>query len=416
MPRAARNSNPWESANPFRVERVGEALVLRRSLRGVALAGCRICWLSIWTCGCAMLAREVWLKPGLQTVLFAVPFFVAWFAVASILVHLLTGEEEVRLGPDGLAYLWRAIIPLRRRVVPLDQIKGIVAEPDEPSSPADEDAASAGVRAVTLGAPIRFGLGLKLAHREEAAALLRETLAALAADPLSANPLDAKALAALADAPPLPEGSLIRIERDWGRLIVDRRFPFNPLTFAALTFFTFFWDGIVGVFLVQFATHPKSISWPALIIVPHTVIGLFLLVGWFGTLLTPFRRSTWTFEPGAIAERRTLFGLGRARTIAGAEPARVEFRKGGPRNRPRPRTGFETSDDAPFWVALVARDGSELLTVTRLTEGEARRLAAELESTFHDSLKQPHGSTLAMPAGRGDADPLFDRWLDDRPR
>jgi hypothetical protein len=364
-------------------------------------------WLAGWSLGCAMLAREAWAKPGLQIVLFATPFFAAWFAVAAILVHLIFGTEEVRVSPDGLEYAWRALVPLRRRAVPLDQVRAVVVEPEPRAATTDENAAAAGVRILNLGAPIRFGTGLDRAHREEAAALLREALDALAPDPFAPKPgPDA------GPAPP-PEGSRLRFERDWDRLVVRRRQPFDPIGFAGITFFVLFWDGIVSVFLLEFFKDPRSISWNVLIIVPHTIIGAFLLVAWSAALLAPFARRDWTFQPGLITDRRTLLGLGRTRELVGVEPARIDFRKGAARPRRAARIEPETSEDTPYHVALVGPDDADLIVVEKLAEGEARRLLAELEATYRDSLKH-RPPTLAMPVGPGDADPLFDRWLDDR--
>src|SRR5690349_15727066 len=112
---------------PFRIEREGRTLVLRRRLTTTAATviggGFVTLWLTLWTFGCVMLARQFLSEPGLQNFLFATPFFASWLAAAAVLAVLLAGEEELRLGPGGLEYRWRAIVTLRRRSVPLDQVR-----------------------------------------------------------------------------------------------------------------------------------------------------------------------------------------------------------------------------------------------------------------------------------------------------
>ncbi len=399
-----------------RAEPQGDDLVYRRRIGSFGVGGFLLVWIAGWSAGCAMLAWKLISEPTFEHALFATPFFAAWGFVASILLVQFFGREHLRLGPDGLQYRKTALIPLAQRTIPLDQIKSFSLE-SERSRDANDNTAL-GIKVITLGQPVTFASGLKREDRSQLARQFEHHLDSLSSRRIVTQPAEAllpnhHGTSGFA----LPEGSTLRLERDWDGLLVTRHDPFRLQAFAVVTFLNLFWNGIVGVFVWKAITELNPFL--LLFLSLHILFGLLIFLGWFASLFAPFARHKWSFRPAEITSRFSVFGLGWTRRVEDPSPARVEFRKNGPK-RSKNRTSKAASttplEEQPFSVAIVGQDGLDLIAVKNLTEGEARCLQAELTSIFRDALARSRATTnepLSIPMEK--TNPLWDKWLDDQP-
>ncbi len=378
---------------------------MRTGSRGTA--GFLALWLAGWSFGCVLMGVKAVFEPGSFPLVAIIPFYAAWIFVGCIEVFQIFGREELRLGLEGLRYRLRAIVTISDRTIPLDQVKAVVADPEAP--PSDDASQSAGVTVITLGRPLRVGQGLETDSRRQLAGLLDEHLRGLTPALIAEPPSARKGDRVWPPGPALPEGSPLRIDREYDGFRLTRRYPFSLRVFGGATFFVAFWDGIVSVFVQQALTKRE---WAMLAFISiHATIGLLLLLGWLWLIVAPFCRRTWTFRPFEIIERFSAFGLPWSRHREPPQPARVELRKGDPPRRGKfPLwTGSNPLGETPFAVALVDPGGGDRIVVNGLTEGEALCLESELCHLYSSGKAPPVALQETTPAG-----PLWDPWLDDR--
>lgn len=152
-----------EVARPLKcrvhIKQAGEDLVLRRRTGSFAGAGFLLLWLTGWTVACVFLVGAVAREPTPEHIIFALPFWSSWLFVTLSLAWLLFGSENLRIGPDGLEYRSRALVPLRERHVPLHEIRGV----SHYSRVVDHehDRTEHGLMIETLGKPVRYGQGVE---------------------------------------------------------------------------------------------------------------------------------------------------------------------------------------------------------------------------------------------------------------
>ncbi len=377
-----------------RVEEFGGELTLWRRTGSIAVGLFLLLWFCGWTAGCAFLLHEVVTRREAFLLLFAVPFLAAWVFVALLLPWQFFGFERLRIGPDGLHHEWGALIVLGRRHCGLDAVRRVCRFATAADSETNER--RHGLRIETTGAPIRFGKGAGDKELRWLADLIQRHIHRLAPGaPCESATSASKALSAFAASEAAvevlqpttaraerPADAALRLDREFNRTVFTRRTPVRAVLAAigGVTLICLFWNGIVGVFVVQLF---REFQWfLAVFLVPFVAVGLLIVGVWLAALLTPFTSTQWVFRPGEIATCRRVLGLGREKSYPLGRLARLELRReAGRKNRFRSTDADETAD-RPYALALVNEDGSDLITFDGLTEGEARWIAAELYQDF----------------------------------
>jgi hypothetical protein len=385
-----------------RVEQIDDVLLLRRRTGSFGTGLFLSLWLTGWTVGCVFLAGMVARQPTLEHILFAVPFWSSWVLVVCLLARCFFGVECLRIAADGLEFRSRALVTLWRRCVPLEEIKGVA----EFSRITDSESGTTthGLKIVTLGRPVRFGLGVESMERLWLADLLRSHLSrlvpgfavsSLAKDAVQIEVLDPGVV------PAEPSDCSIRILTDWDGTTFARRRAFSIVALGGITFLNLFWNGVVGIFVLQLY---KEFQWFLFFfLIPFEAIGLGMMAVWFATLTAPFWVETWAIGPVEIVRRFSVFGLGRSCRVEVSDLGRVELRTNARSRKRLLRQGHEDEDDTPFTLGFVGREGGDLLAIDDLTEGEARWVGGRVCELLKGSLPK---------AGKSAPGPLWDREFD----
>lgn len=389
------------------IERVGDELRIHKRSRLDFGGAFLLFWLAGWSIGCAFLAREVIRKPELRTILFAVPFFSAWFLAAGLCVLATFSRTEIRIGPGGIRHRWRALVLLDDRTIPLDQIKSVEVSPDP--EPNDEEKRVGTVMILTLGNHIVCGCGLPLDERLALADLIDEHVLSLSPRVRFVPPATECRPSDVPAAPPLPDDSTLRLARDPDAFRVWRHHDFSVGTILIATSIMGFWNGCVAICTFDAV---KARQWNDLILMSfHILIGLFMLLGWLSLLVLPFCQRTWEFRPDIITERfrafrRPIWG----RQAFSQELTRIEVRPIFPRRSRQnpPQSDAQIEPPTDYSLALIDRDDRDILRIGGLAEGEALRLQTEL-GDFYGIPSNTRTAATASPNG----EPLWDRWLDE---
>jgi hypothetical protein len=378
-------------------------------------------WLAGWTAGCVFLTVMVAKQPDLERILFAIPFWAAWFAGASLLAHALFCREDLRLGPDGVTFRRNVLVPLTRRHVPLEEVTAFAPYYD----------ATKGVRGVemqTAGKPVRFAAELPDEERHSLLQKLNEHLATLrpkharqinevllklevppsdgetpqedddhaesrnvvvkdkTTEAASADiAVESASITLTADDPPTarPSDSAWRRVEDFQAIVFSSRGRLSFMSLLVLLFLNAFWNGIVSLFLLMalglIPGGPDGfMRWIMLLfLVPFVLIGLLFLVLLLAAILEPLRRSRWRFDDAEISYRFSYFGLGpRWRYPAThIDDLQIQWdvesdRKGKKRfTRKKPT---DAGDFVPHRLAFVDQNREPICSIDGLTEGEAR--------------------------------------------
>jgi hypothetical protein len=388
------------------VEQTADELVLWRRAGSLVVAAFLLVWLTGWTAGCVHLVGVVRREPTLEHLLFAVPFLASWVFVLAVLLGMLLGFERLRVGPDGLEY--RNLVG--RRFVPLGEVKAV--SHDSTVVDTENGRAEYGLRVETLGRPLRFGQGVDPAERLRLAELLVRQLRAFDPDrpvdhrpEVSAKPaVEVEVLRPAGAVPEPPSDCPIRSSADWDGSVFVRRGTFSLTALGAVTFACLFWDGIVGVFVLQLL---KNFQWFLFFfLIPFEAVGLALVAGWLAALLAPFRAERWVIGPGELMSRFSVLGMGRTRRVEAAEVGRVELRKNACGLRWHAR---DAEGNTPYSLGFVSRDGRDLLAIDDLTEGEARWVGGVACEVLKGCLAKDGQPAPPPHDGR---DTLWDREID----
>ena len=403
-----------EVARPLKcrvhIKQAGEDLVLRRRTGSFAGAGFLLLWLTGWTVACVFLVGAVAREPTPEHIIFALPFWSSWLFVTLSLAWLLFGSENLRIGPDGLEYRSRALVPLRERHVPLHEIRGV----SHYSRVVDHehDRTEHGLMIETLGKPVRYGQGVEPMEWLWLADRLHRHLQALVPDrTIEHRPEGAveksvriEVIRPEWDIPDPPSDSRIQSRTDWDRLDFVRRGSFSLAALGTVTFLNLFWNDIVAVFVMQLL---KEFQWfLCILLIPFEVIGLGMFLSWWAVLLAPFRVERWSISPGEISTRFSILGMGISRRYDAQELGRIELRKGASGwNLRQALQGDEA--DTPYSLGLVGRDGRDRLVIDGLTEGEARWVGGVACDVLKGRLPKDGGAATG-----GEAASLWDREID----
>jgi hypothetical protein len=391
--------------NSFKVKKEGDRLVLRRrtGIRGVGVF--ILVWLTFWTFGCVQLSTSLVREPSLRSLLFLALFWAGWCFAIWLLLQSFLGFEQLAISPDHLEL--RTLFT--RRSLPADEFRGLTLDRKEIQDGRRETTQPV-LKIVMQGEPLLLGQGLDEDELRWMAGLIGQHLGSRASGletespPASALKSSARieVLSPLFGVPGRPSDSRIERFEDWDGTTFRRRGRISFLDLAGLTLMCLFWNGVVGVFILEQIRHFKWFLF--FFMMPHELIGLGLIVSWLATLVRPFRDERWVFSSGEITARWSLFGISLKRSWDPGEVCQVELRQGQARRRP----WFTTSEGEPgrdCSLVLLGGDGSDLLRIASLTEGEARWLGGEICLLLKDSLKAP----AAEP---GPVESLYDRWLD----
>jgi hypothetical protein len=373
------------------VEQSGEDLVLRRWRGNLIGGGFLLLWLIGWTVGCVALVQKVIGKPDLENILLACPFLPSWVFVFVLMARLLFSFESLRLGPGGLEYHWSALVLRGERHVPLEAVKRVV----------DDHAALAfgsshyeyGLKIHTKGEPIYFAFGVAPMERLWLAELIRKHLQSLKSTWAMPAPGHAvkrttagysrsgdawvEVLQPHPHTPEMPADSAIRMYRDWDHIGFVRQSSVSWGLFGLVTFCHLFWNGIVGIFLMQLA---GQFQWSTFFfLIPFVVIGLAIFGIWLAVLSVPFWREHWAFRSEEMRGRFSVLGFGRSRRCELRSLDRIELRYGAvARKALVPLVDKDEEGTRPFSLGFVSPESQDLLVMDGLTEGEARWIAAEV--------------------------------------
>ena len=346
-------------------------------------------WLTGWTVGCVGLIGAVF--NDVSMLLFAVPFWVSWIAVASFLVWIYFGREILVVKHDKALFLRRAIITLTTRSVPRDDVLGFS---ECRSKHQENDQYLYGIEMKTMGKPVRFAFRLSPREREWLILQMNQSLGPDA--PTDSPDLEEPDTQPTDDAPRLAGGLTRQTTRDeppsdcsWVRTDnPDPEFEQRgsmpwPLLFGLL-FVNLFWNGIVSVFVMGLFGGMKGeevlegLEWWGMFVflIPFEVIGLSMFGRLIFVLAEPFRRTCWRFERYQITRHIQWPLIKRSKTWIVEQLDRIELRSGDAEEENQTITSTLSSNSTnESGLAFVSDDNADLCTFDDLTQGEALWIA-----------------------------------------
>lgn len=389
-----RTNVPRPSRCRTRIDELGSELELR-TRRFSAGQGCAVLfiggWLTGWSAGCVMLLGHVKADPSLMNVLFAIPFITAWFAVSGVLVGLLFGHQRLRLDSQGLDYEFRALVPLRRRHIPREELKQAVAAIGRATSQSN---AWACLRIETAGKPVNFGSDLDHDELHWLVQRVNQQLDRLKprrsrirdrssdAEPPQDEPQRSASGAetlTLASRPLVaPSDCRYALESDFDELRFVWAGRWSLATIGGATFLNLFWNGIVSVFVLELV---RDFQWLMFFfLIPFEAIGLAMFGAWVLALAAPACRERWTFGREEIAHRRSLFGLGWTRRYCAEPFDRIELHDRSTLSGASQQAAVidMTDSGGDYLLSFISRDQRIVVQIKSLTEGEARWIADQV--------------------------------------
>ena len=383
--------------------REGERLELRCRNPSWASGCFMVVWLSMWTVGCVFLAGMVIRDPKPFNFLFAIPFWASWVAVFVALLYAFFAREQCVLDHQGATFQRWALVPLKSRFIPLDEIHGF--DIFTTTVNAKSGATQNGLEMQTAGMSLRFLQGLPLGELQwlrsqlgehldllkqavqYAAGQLPEEAAALSHEPQSMELEvgDSKPLALAPQPVPPPSDTRWQLDDapDGPSFRQCGRFSFAAA--GGLLFINLFWNGIVSVFvceLLGFAPgnkRPQGLEWWGLFLflLPFEAIGLGMFVALLFVLLEPVRRTSWTFARAAIECRMQWLALGRTWTRGVVRCGRLEVRRDDARAARgqfhfKADNGTTGDDGGCYRLLFIDAENREVQSIGGLTEGEAQ--------------------------------------------
>jgi hypothetical protein len=339
-----------------------------------------LAWWVVWTGGCGFLIHKLATNPGWFMIAGAVPFLAVWLLVGAFIAYQLFGRERLELGPEGLGYELRVFFCVTKRRLPITELKGIEVS-DRPITHWGH--LQYWLEWSTLTWPIRLRSPLRTWERLWITDCILRRLHEVSPDAtrmaLPSPPEKAETLDPLSRTFPRPVES--RLEPIWGLNELELRAPGGWPGWKVVLFLTFmnaFWNGII---LMVVVSAWQKINWPwCLFVVPHQLIGAGILTLWTVSLLSPLQRTSWSFRPREVVERKELLGFGftRNQDLSGCrrlELAPVPSRLASWAMDPDGRAGR-------FGLRLLGPHENHLFTFRPLHEGEVRWMAQDLSRLF----------------------------------
>lgn len=380
----------------IRVVESGERLAFTHRQRQWGTGCFLLLWLTGWTVGCVFLVGVVAKDPKIQNLLFAVPFWASWIFVFCLVLTMFLQSERFAIDESGVSFVRRVIVPIRTRLVPLDEIQRF--KNCSKVTDSESGRTKAGIEMQTIGQPLCFAWGLPEQERDWLKYQLNQCLAALRgaalpeaqAAPKEEVPESAdaeqSALETLTPAKtPLepPSDSRWRRAEDFRDVIFVQHGRFSLSALGVLLFINAFWNGIVSVFVGVLCFgdangKPAGGEWWGLFVflIPFEVIGLVMFLALLAALIEPLRRTQWRFTDSMIERRTKWLGIGPKQRHWVDGLSRIELRAAGGGKR---RRGISlqniaaTGEDSPnMELSFVGKANIEICAMTGLTEGEAR--------------------------------------------
>jgi hypothetical protein len=384
-----------------RFETSGQRLTIQ--YRRFEASGCfLVLWLIGWTVGCVFLLGMVLTEPTLLHLGFAIPFWASWIFVFCWVMNSFFRREYFELGPEGIEFLCRVVIPIKRCTIPLGEVQGF----DSYSKVTDSESNTRtwGLEVRTDGQGLRFGQGLPDDERAWLIDQLQTHLARLVpnrnrAGVNSAASIEIETFEDHEDAAQQEKsGSVERLtltetpldppsDSRWMRLD-----DFHQITFVTrgrlgcgalgmLLFINAFWNGIVSVFLMQLFGGEDGLrgaEWWALFVflIPFEAIGVLMFAALLAALVEPLRRTRWSFAYGGAQWQMTWLGIGPHRSYPVDQLDRIELRTSS-----QLRFSFRSADDdnspmtSGYRLVFIDQYDLEQFTMDGLTQGEARWMA-----------------------------------------
>jgi hypothetical protein len=370
-------------------------------------------WLTGWTVGCVVLIGLAFHEPSVFTFLIGLPFWSAWVFTVCVCLSSIFLREQFVLDASGASFLRQVVVTLRRRYVPLHEIKSFKDFSEQVNS--ESGAVEHGIELQTAGLAIRFGQGLPEQERRWLLHELRHQLAELRLRDDHERPEVnvSNGDPTITIRPPVTEThytppSDCRWERDdrTGGVAFTQRGQMAWTAAFTLLFVTLFWNGIVSVFLfglfgysapfdfeltngeiqepLEREEHREQLDheapdgamwWGALIfLLPFVAIGLAISVALLFVLLEPLRTTVWNFSDDSIECSITRAGLGRSWNYPVDRLDRLELREHSNRSNTF-RVQFPQEGATCRQLTIVNKQNVEVCTIDDLTEGEARWMA-----------------------------------------
>lgn len=377
----------------------GDTLAIHKK-RGGGPALFLLLWLTAWTVGCVVLAGMVINEPSLGNFAFAIPFWASWLFVAAMLVWMLFGKETLLLRQDKALFLRTALITLRTRGVPREEILGFR---ECRSTHTENDEHLWGIEMKTLGKPVRFAFRLPDRERawliyklnqflgttnpdaaEGSTSSITDVEPKLTGTTSASSGSEVLSLASTLEKPPTDSEWQFTDEINAIEFVKDGRFSFSA--FAGLLFVNAFWNGIVSVFVMVLwgfmpgDDMPEGGAWWGLFVflIPFEVIGLLMFAGLCLTVLEPFSRRQWRFEQARIIRQISYPLVRRTRAWEVIDLNRLELRNAQEKKQQFEKFSKPTgsgSVETSFKLAFVTDENVDLCSIGTLTEGEARWMA-----------------------------------------
>lgn len=351
-------------------------------------------WLTGWTAGCVMLAREVLAEPKWSTILFGLPFWASWVFVAFLAANTFFCTEKLTLDREGAEFEVRVIARVRHQATPLKEIQGFVSEHTVDS---ENGSLHWHITMQTDGKRVEFGSMLADDERQwlvslfdEHLVMMRDGKAAVAQRRKSRSkpPADdeddrdeddfdegqAERMTAAKSLVQPPSDSSWRRDNTLDGIQLVQRGRLQWVACGFLVFVNLFWNGIVsafvvGVFTDSFEEQSIARGWMLLFLFPFVVAGIFLLSILILCLLEPLRRTRWRFGDLDADQRQTFLGIGRTLRYPCDWLARIE------RAKLPHADGPQIRDTGDFKLRFVNHQDEEVFTIAGLTEGESRWIA-----------------------------------------
>jgi hypothetical protein len=402
----------------YRIRQVGDDLVFQRWTGSILGAVLVLGWRLVWTGAASVMVRQVIVRPNLENVLYALPVLAMLYPTFFLPWRLLFGFEQIRLGPRGLEHRWGALIPLGRQIVPLAEIQRATHY-----CLVQQGGFEYGIKVQTLGRSLRFAGGTELEERVLLVDHLQRHLQAL--DPTVPRAPEGGAFAVDVEAPgaaatgeeageyidreieskgliPLRRGdtpveilrpgangfappwdSQVQMHYQWDHLAFMRKGAVSLGGIGALFCLNLFWNGLIGLFVLKLTQHFDLLLF--VFMIPFEVLGLLLLYALLTTILAPFYRACWMFQPGQVTHRTSILGCGRTVSHEIYHLGRLELRRTPP-VKPSRFLPDTTDEERHYALGMVCPEGGDVAVIDGLTEGEGRWMAAQLLEHFPDWL------------------------------
>lgn len=390
MSDAVKDFSPIKPARlSVKLEESESRLVVRYHKRQWGSAIFLSLWLCGWTAGCLFLAYQVWTKPEVFLLVFAIPFWASWLFVAGLLLSMLLQKEELVLDEAGAVLTKTLLSPFSRRFVPLTELKcfeaTFIPSMDSDSMPVNH------IKVVTLGQPLHAFAQLSPDERSWLVWRLNQQLNTL--NFKTGNDPETRSIGRTNTVEP-PSDNSWKLVDDYDSISFVQNGRLQLSAVMGALFITLFWNGIVSVFvLVLLGVAPGgperfSGEWWGLFafLIPFEAIGLLIACGLLFSLLEPVRRTTWRFERYEIRYYYGWMGIGRRRLYDNTAIAEValDCEDVNAKNVTAHQPLIRPTSIGSARLRFVDDQNTEIVSINGLTEGEALWMMDNLRGQHPD--------------------------------